>query len=288
MIKVKSLDHIEFGVPRIDEVTYFYEEKWGLQLFDQEPSGEIRYMRTQDSGHHAVSLRSSEVLSLDHLAFEVANPEDLEIALAEAELAGGSMEKMPGDAVEPGHKRSARLKDPDGNSVELIWSPDKVSDKYRTSLVAPRKIGHVVLNTPQPEILEGFYRQLGFRVSDRTAQGMSFLRCNSDHHSLALNRSSRTGVQHVAYDVVEMDNVMKALGSLTKSGSRCIWGPGRHGPGNNIFTYYSDPAGLIIEYYAELEQVSEPDEDIEVRFWGPEWKGDLWGTAGPPPDVFRN
>lgn len=288
MIKVKSLDHIELGVPRIEEVTDFYSEKWGLQLFDQERVAGVRYMRTQESGHHAVALRPSETLSLGHLGFEVASRDDLEIAVAEAELAGGSIEQMPGDATEPGYKRSARFQDPDGNSVQLVWSPEKVKDKYTAPLVAPRKIGHVVLNTPQPEIMEQFYGQLGFQVSDRTARGMSFMRCNTDHHSLAFNRSSRTGVQHVAYDVVEMDNVMKALGSLTKSGSRCIWGPGRHGPGNNIFTYYSDPAGLIIEYYAELEQVSEPDEDIATRFWGPEWQGDLWGTAGPPPEAFRN
>lgn len=288
MIKVKSLDHIEFGVPLIDEVTGFYAEKWGLQPFDQSSGDEVRYMRTQESGHHAIAFRPAEALSFGHLAFQVSNREDLEIAASEAELAGGSVEKMPGDATEPGHKRSTRLRDPDGNPVELIWSPDQIRDRYSAPLVAPKKIGHVVLNTPQTELMEHFYGQLGFQVSDRTARGMSFLRCNADHHSLAFNRSARTGVQHVAYDVVEMDNVMKALGSLTKSGSQCIWGPGRHGPGNNIFTYYSDPVGLIIEYYAELEQVSEPDEDIETRFWGPEWQGDLWGTAGPPPGPFTN
>ena len=288
MIKVESLDHIELSVPKIEEVTEFYTEKWGLQLFDQKSNSGINYLRTQESGHHAVALRPAESLSLGHLAFKVANRDDLEIATSEAEMAGGSVVQPSGDSLEPGYKRSATLRDPDGNLVELIWSPEKVTDKYSAPLVAPRKLGHVVLNTTQPETMEKFYRQLGFRVSDRTARGMSFMRCNTDHHSLAFNLSSKTGVQHVAYDVVEMDNVMKALGSLTKSGSRCLWGPGRHGPGNNIFTYYSDPAGLIIEYYAELEQVSEPDEDIETRFWGPEWQGDLWGTAGPPPDAFRN
>jgi catechol-2,3-dioxygenase len=135
--------------------------------------------------------------------------------------------------------------------------------------------------------MERFYRQLGFRVSDRTARGMTFLRCNQDHHTLALTQSTGTGVQHVAYDVVDLDSVMRALGWFTSNDLACIWGPGRHGPGNNIFTYYTDPAGLIVEYYAELQQIGHPEDDIEERYWGPEWSGDLWGLAGPPPPEFR-
>ena len=68
----------------------------------------------------------------------------------------------------------------------------------------------------------------------------------------------------------------------------CIWGIGRHGPGNNLFSYYEDPAGNLFEIYAELEQVPDDEAPSEVRFWGPEHKGDISGRAGPPPMQFRS
>lgn len=288
MIRVKALDHVCLGVPDVDEASEFYVERWGLQLFDRDDDGGRRYFRTAESGHHALALAPDDERSLHHLAFEVADRDDLRRAVDEALAQGSPVERAPGPASEPGHRESAALRDPDGNVVELIWGPEPVSDRYEAPLVAPRKLGHLVLNTPQPAAMEAFYGRLGFRVSDRTARGMTFLRCNQDHHTLAFMQSSRTGLQHAAYDVAVLDNVMRALGSFSKEGIPCIWGPGRHGPGNNIFTYYADPAGTIIEYYAELEQVDDAEEEqIEERFWGPEWGGDVWGLAGPPPEVFR-
>jgi catechol-2,3-dioxygenase len=298
MIKVKALDHVGLGAagpdgavgPKgavVDAVTDFYTGQWGLQLF--EAVGGRRYLRTQDSGHHALILDADQPAGLHHLGFEVDDRADLDRAVDAALASGAPVEREPGDAVEPGHRASAALRDPDGNIVELLWAPETVRDTYEAPLVAPRKVGHVVLNTPQPEAMEHFYGQMGFRVSDRTARGMTFLRCNRDHHSLAFMRSGRTGVQHVAYDVDVLDNVMRGLAHFTKQDIPCLWGPGRHGPGNNIFTYYADPAGTVIEYYAELEQVDDLDgEPLEERFWGPEWGGDLWGLAGPPPEVFRS
>lgn len=170
-----------------------------------------------------------------------------------------------------------------------MWGPETVADRITSSGVTPRKLGHVVLNTPNQPAMEAFYRTLGLRVTDRTSRGMSFMRCNRDHHTLALVNSPRRGLQHAAFDVVELDNVMHALGELKRAGTPCIWGPGRHGPGHNIFTSYTDPAGNIVEYYAEMEQVDEDDDGpLEEKFWGPEHKGDVWGVAGPSPARFRS
>jgi catechol-2,3-dioxygenase len=287
MIKVKALDHVCIGGDDIDATTAFYTEHWGLQLFEE--AGGRRYLRTRDSGHHALVLDGGRPAGLVHLAFEVHERADLDRAVESALATGGAVEREPGGAVDPGHRASAALRDPDGNIVELLWGPEPVADRHEAPLVTPRTIGHVVLNTPQPEALEEFYGgRLGFRVSDRTARGMTFLRCNRDHHSLAFMKSGRTGLQHVAYDVDVLDNVMRGLAYFTKHDIPCLWGPGRHGPGNNIFTYYADPAGTIVEYYAELEQVDDLDgEPLEERFWGPEWGGDVWGLAGPPPESFR-
>lgn len=291
MATVHTLSNIALAVPDLDEAEDFYRDRWGMAPVNGDGDEKRRYLRTLTSAHHGLSLEQApegvERGELVHVSFDVASRADLDAALAEAVAGGGTVEREPGPAVGPGHEASAAVRDPDGNVVQLLYGARVSEESHRARIVAPRKLGHVVLNTPQRAAMERFYARLGLKVSDRTARGMSFMRCNRDHHSLAVVDSPRTGVQHVAFDVVEMDNVMVALGALTREGTACVWGPGRHGPGHNIFTYYADPAGVFIEYYAELEQVDEELEGpLEEKFWGDEWKGDVWGFAGPPPANF--
>lgn len=291
MIHVQTLSNIALAVPDLDAAEDFYRDRWGLAPVNGDGDRDHRYFRTWTSAHHGLSLEQAAPDAtrgaMVHVSFDVSTRSDLDRVVEQAVAAGGTLEREPGEAIAPGHRASASVRDPDGNLIQLLHGATVTEENYRARIVAPRKLGHVVLNTPQRDVMERFYAGVGLRVSDRTARGMSFLRCNRDHHSLALCDSERTGVQHIAFDVVEMDNVMTALGALTREGTDCVWGPGRHGPGNNIFTYYADPAGVFVEYYAELEQVDEEIGDtLEARFWGEEWQGDLWGYAGRPPSNF--
>jgi hypothetical protein len=83
---------------------------------------------------------------------------------------------------------------------------------------------------------------------------------------------------------------MREKGRLAAGGIECLWGPGRHGPGNNVFSYYRDPTGNMIEFYGEMEKF--PDDAVhapaEPVFWGAEHRGDIWGVAGPAPAEFRD
>ena len=115
---------------------------------------------------------------------------------------------------------------------------------------------------------------------------MVFLRCNADHHSIAFNRAEWASLNHVAYEVLSLDAYMTSLGRLARAGHPVGWGPGRHGPGNNAFGYFVDPAGMVPEVTAEVQQV---DEAAWVpRTWPrtPELS-DRWGTAGPPSPEMR-
>ncbi len=288
MVRVEALDHVSLEVPQTqaEEIVAFYVEHWGLQLFERGDRG-AAFLRAAESGHHALEIRPGVAPRLHHIAFAVAERDDLQRIVDSVSRTGVAVEKEPGAAIEPGHRASARLRDPDDNLIELIWGPERVSDECEAPIVRPRKLGHIVLFTPQQPVMERFYGHFGFRVLDRTARGMSFLHCYRDHHTLALVPGRHAGVQHIAYDVAVLDNVMRALGAFRRRGIPCLWGPGRHGPGNNVFTYYRDPAGTIVEYYAEMEQIPDDALPSEERFWGPEWSGDRWGVAGPPPPAFR-
>jgi hypothetical protein len=83
-----------------------------------------------------------------------------------------------------------------------------------------------------------------------------------------------------------IDHFMRGIGSLKHHGITPLWGPGRHGPGNNTFSYFADPAGLVCEYTSDVAQVEEDQWLCRVWRRVPELS-DLWGTAGPPSKQVR-
>ena len=55
------------------------------------------------------------------------------------------------------------------------------------------------------------------------------------------------------------------------------WGPGRHGPGNNLFFFVTDPDGNWVEFSCDLEQVEGPRP---VKTWAHEERTlNSWGAA---------
>ncbi|MDB5750032.1 MAG: hypothetical protein JWP65_453 [Ramlibacter sp.] len=284
MAKVSGLHRVGVRVPDLAAACDFYERVWSM-----EPviaiAGE-RGFRSQGENHADLMLAAGDTAGLDHLGLAVASEADLHALLERVGRAGHAVLSAPGQGVLAGDRLVAAVADADGNRVELIV-PSEPSGPRATR--SKRHLGHAVLWTPQVQAQEAFYALIGFSVSDRTHMGMSFLRCNTDHHSVALaaSRNGRKGLQHMAFDIGGVDEVMREYARLRAAGAECIWGVGRHGPGNNVFAYFRDPAGLVVEYYGDMERV-ESVEVTQARFWGPEHKGDIWGIAGAPPMQFRD
>ena len=147
----------------------------------------------------------------------------------------------------------------------------------------PVALNHVVLNSPNRKEVEAFYAErLGFKLSD-WIPFMGFYRCNANHHSLAIADGEVATLNHVAFEVRSIDDMMRGSGRVMKDGrARIMMGPGRHSAGDNTFYYFFDPQGNVSEYTAEVEQIT--DESA----WTPREHPptDMWGTAqmpGPPP-----
>jgi catechol 2,3-dioxygenase len=127
-----------------------------------------------------------------------------------------------------------------------------------------RKIGHVVLNVSDLEASLRFYTELlGLQVSDRYPEsmvpgGMVFLRCNTDHHGVALvggaPRSERTSLNHFAFEVGSLDEVFRARAWLTKHGVP-IHFEGRRRAGCQIAVEFTDPDGNNLEVYWRIDQI---------------------------------
>jgi catechol 2,3-dioxygenase len=123
-------------------------------------------------------------------------------------------------------------------------------------------------------------------VSDRSL--LTFIRCNSDHHSVAFHPGERASLHHIAFEMADIDSVMRGTGRMRDAGHPIEWGLGRHGPGNNVFAYFVGPDDFVIEYTAEIEQVTDATPVRAPRDWAyPPGHSDLWGATPPPSERMK-
>ncbi|MDB5642477.1 MAG: glyoxalase [Hyphomicrobiales bacterium] len=281
---VFSLRSVQFGVVDLAAATDFFSGPWGLEVLARTP-GSV-YLRAAGGGDCAIGLHQrdkTEVLRADFRAASRAALEERHAALRAAGVQCSEVEPLS----EPGGGYGLTFRDPDGRSLLLV-AEDAQEATGSPRRDAPLKLSHLVLNSPQPQVLEDFYAgALGFRVVDRTRK-MFFLNCNSDHHTIAVVPSDVTTLHHLAFELGGFDAVMRGIGRMRDAGYSIGWGVGRHGPGNNIFAYFSGYEGLPLEYTAEVQQIDETYAPGSVEKWVPTpGRNDQWGAAGPPSDELK-
>jgi catechol 2,3-dioxygenase-like lactoylglutathione lyase family enzyme len=251
-----------------------------------EQSEQGAWLRGTADEHHVLALTAAPNNGLGRISFAVATPRDVEDAARRLEALGVPQFTAPGPSRHPGGGYGMELIDPEGRIIEIVAEKEAVG-ALRHDLAIPVGVTHVVLNTTDIDAAVSFYTSvLGMRVSDWSEHRMVFLRCNSYHHAIAFNQAPWASINHVAYEMPSIDHFMRGIGRLKGNGQEPLWGPGRHGPGNNTFSYFADPARLVCEYTSDVQQIVE-DEWIS-RVWPrvPEL-ADRWGTAGPPASEVR-
>lgn len=287
VVKLRSLRSVSLRTERFAEAAEFYHEVWGLTPV--ETDRDAAWLRGTGSEHHIVELQRAEHNGLGKIAFAVGTPAEIDEAGKRLVELGIPMLAEPGPLEQIGGGYGLRFVDLEGRLVELSCNVEAVVAQDPHGLPAvPRKVAHVVLNTGDIDAACDFYtRVLGMRISDWSEHQMAFLRCNSDHHVIAFNQAEWTSINHVAYEMPSMDHFMRGIGRLKHNGITPLWGPGRHGPGSNTFSYFADPAGLVCEYTSDVAQVEE--DAWLCRVWRRTAElSDQWGTAGPPSKDARS
>ena len=148
---------------------------------------------------------------------------------------------------------------------------------------APRRLGHLVIGTPNHTgtrdlLVDG----LGFKVSDEVEGIICFLRCSSDHHNVALVESPVPLLQHYSWECDDVDHAGHSATKLLRTDpERQTWGMGRHFAGSNFYWYLRDPAGSYVEFYADMDQITDDaawdaagrtpfDFEHVANSWGPD------------------
>jgi catechol 2,3-dioxygenase-like lactoylglutathione lyase family enzyme len=282
--RVSRLRGIALAAPKATESAEFYVKCWGLREVAGEP-GAV-YLRASGAEHHVLSLHDSATKGIAYLHFATQDMDSLKALHDHAKGAGARIVTPLGALDTPGGGTGFELVDPENRRLRISAAVEPYPDADDAP-DRPRKITHVVLNAAQLEKSLKFYEDvLGFKVSDWSENQMVFIRCNADHHSISFNRADFAALNHIAYEMPSIDAEMRGIGRLKAADCPVRWGVGRHGPGNNVFAYFVDPNGFVIEYTTEVQVVDDATHEPRV------WKRvphlmDRWGTAGPPSPEIR-
>ena len=166
----------------------------------------------------------------------------------------------------------------DPNGQTLCFGLAKLAQNHRAGLQGP--VQHLTFAATNVESFVAFYQnRLGFLLTDRVLHddgtlATAFLTSNHEHHTLACFKSNRNGMDHHSYEAGDWGYIRDWCDHFARHDIQLEWGPGRHGPGNNLFVFITDPDGNWIEVSAELEVIYDrgvvdwPQHPRTLNKWG--------------------
>lgn len=283
-VRVGALRGIVMRAPGITATCPFYEDTWGLTVAHAE-DGTV-YLRGTGSEPFIYGLKDDPVYGVEYVHFAMPDRASMNALHAQAVARGATVLGDPAELDDFAGGYGFEILDPDLR--RLRFRCDVRTVEAYEAWARPRKVSHVVLNSADMDGVEAWYCDvLGFRVSDYSADQMVFLRCATDHHSIALVRGHYPSVNHVAFELPTINEFMRSIGRMKQKGIAPTWGPGRHGPGDNPFAYFVSPSGFVIEFTSEVQQIDEATHEAQVWPRDDPEKMDQWMTAGPPTSAQR-
>jgi catechol 2,3-dioxygenase len=216
--------------------------------------------------------------TLGFAAYACKSKEELEQLRQKITASGGTLEQSPSPVFD---ETAFSISDPDGNTFVFGVFPPNDNSSVNEGL--PGRLQHVAFASDEPEKLLSFYTDtLGFLLADRVEDEEGILRAcffntDSEHHSLAIFTAGEKRLDHHCFEAIEWNRIRDWADYLSQFEIPLQWGPGRHGPGNNLFFMIRDPEGNWLEISAELEIITL---DRPIGVWEHEQKTlNSWGQA---------
>ncbi len=290
MINVKRFGHATFETPDLDRQIDYFTRIAGLVLAGRENG---RAFLATKVGDLVVQLDKGERSRCARLAFQAGPDADIEELRRRIEAENLRCE-MRNDPA-PGIPKMLAFEDPKGTACEVFTTQTPISTNQPVTGIGPIKLGHLAFVVDDPRKFADFYcRVLGFRVSDWIDDFFVFLRCGPDHHTVNFVRGKRTQMHHVAFELKDWAHIQACCDFLGLNKIPLIWGPGRHGPGHNVYTYHRNPDDQIVEMFTELDKMLDEslgcfdprpwhrDRPQKPKVWS--LPTDLWGL--PPTQEY--
>jgi catechol 2,3-dioxygenase-like lactoylglutathione lyase family enzyme len=273
---ILGIDAITYGASDLDACRRFFGD-WGLKLVG-ERSGRLDFetlngcrVGVADPALHALPAAIEDGPSLREVVWGVRDAASLAALRARLVAEPGFVEEAEGARVgctdpngvavrfQVSTKRELQLEGARANTWDRRERIDRPSPIYDRA--EPIEVGHVVFFCADVPKVEAFYAGLGFVTSDRYPGRGAFMRCDArgGHHDLFLlgTPDKKRGLNHVAFTVRDIHEVFGGGLAFSAKGWETQLGPGRHPISSAYFWYFRCPAGGLIEYYADEDQLTE-------------------------------
>lgn len=300
-VKVKRLAHIGLWTTDVLLQARFYQQVLGLDLRTTSDSpadldiDEANLFFALDDEPYRLGLfydnrpvvnngRKPVIrTSLHHLAFTVDTDAELAALAARLQISGMDVVFGPREGeLEQGD--ALWLHDPDGNRIAITVASDELfpevgSTSSRRTSLRPLTLQHIALHTPRLEEMVEFYTEaLGFDISDWLLRESAWLRCNTNHHTIMLTQGQQ-GIDHIGFSVANDNDIVRWADLLCQQRVPVLWGPGRHGAGNDLFVRFASPEGIHVELSAGLQQYYDHDVTTPPHLWHTRSAAlNLWGV----------
>jgi catechol 2,3-dioxygenase-like lactoylglutathione lyase family enzyme/predicted enzyme related to lactoylglutathione lyase len=274
---VRSVE-IEMGDPL--RAADFYSRIWNLTEVARD-NGSF-WFRGTGHCHHILAIHpGTKGPAIRRLVFDAAN-KDIVQALNAKVVSSGCTAEAAHALSGQGGGYGFGFVDVEGRNLAVVCGERDHADTADVH-DRPRKIAHVNLNAAQLEKSNAFLSDvLGFRKVDHSGP-LHFFHCDStDHSSMVMGAAATPTLNHVSFEMPDLESCMRGGGRMRDAGYPIEWGPGRHGSGNNVFCYFAGPEEFPIEYTAEVMQIDDSYEFHGPEYWKwPPGRLDQWGITPP-------
>ena len=282
MSRVTENRYVGYAVADLAAERAFYADKWLLKEV-HEDNGMVYFAAQGHDELFVVRLRQDAVQRIDIIALAADTNADVDALHAKVRDYGCQIVHEPRPLTQFGGGYGFRFFSKDGLPYEISAGVARGQARELAPREAiPAKISHIVMHSPRHQEEIAFFTDvLGFRISDWLGDFMCFLRCNTAHHRIAFLPGPPC-LNHVAYDMPNIDELMRGIARLKRQDVDLRWGPGRHTAGNNTFSYFCTPNGFAVEYTSDLEEVDFDAHQAQVIPPAPQIM-DQWGigVGGP-------
>lgn len=251
-------------------------------LVETDSTGKKAFFTAQNK-HHEVVYTQGDNDALDHVGLVAASAADLDAIRAKVDRGGYKIvsEQPIEDHIEEGFA----FVGPEGFTWQIYTEKLEYSMLKRGSLTADR-LGHINVQVKDAATQVAFLQDVfDMAISDAIGTEHFFLRCNNDHHGIAVFTNAETKMHHHAWQAGNIMDLARLGDRLARKGARLAWGPVRHGAGDNIAVYYVEPNGVVTEYYCDMETIRDKNRPVRTfdpddLYWINQWDGQV------PPGVL--
>lgn len=291
---ITRVGHAEYRVTDLERARAFYVNALGMLEVDSD-ANHIYLGGYEERDKYSFILRRAGSPGVGHLAFRVANEDDLPKIAKVYEEEGLPTRWIEANTLEPGQGLALRVQDPSGLPVEFYhemaqreWMRQHF-DRFRGAHVM--RIDH--FNCQVPDVQKAYdwwTERMGFYCSEYTVSDedpnrlwAAWLHRKQNVHDLAVMNGIGPRLHHVGLWLQDTNSVLRACDILAAMGmaDTIERGPGRHGLSNAFFLYLRDPDHNRIELYTNDYIIPDPDfEPVRWTLSDPR-RATFWGHLPP-------